>query len=172
MSYFKRDYRRQDGTGFRCEFDASDPDLVDASLADHLDVEPQGVTLHGDTLRTYRLALAATGRVHGTFHGGTVAAGMAAIVTTMNRVNGVYERDLAVRMDAGRQQRPAIVYTNAGTDPYTNNERQRDARRRTRRTSTNVIGIANYDIGHVFSTGGGGVAGLGVVCARATRRAA
>ena len=70
------------------------------------------------TLQRYRLALAATGE-YTAFHGGTVSAGMAAIITTMNRVNGVYERDLAVRMVLVANN-SSIVYTNAATDPYTN----------------------------------------------------
>ncbi|HKL03116.1 MAG TPA: hypothetical protein VJ911_05550, partial [Cryomorphaceae bacterium] len=42
-------------------------------------------------LKTYRIAIAATGE-YTTFHGGTAEDAAAAIATTMNRVNGVYER--------------------------------------------------------------------------------
>jgi subtilisin-like proprotein convertase family protein len=113
------------------------------------------------SLRTYRLAVAATGE-YTTFHGGTVALALAAQVTTMNRVNGVYEKEIAITMTIIANNN-LIVYTNASTDPYTNgtpgtmiNQNQTNI--------TNVIGSANYDIGHVFGTNSGGLAGLGVVC--------
>lgn len=113
------------------------------------------------TKRTYRLALAATGE-YTTFQGGTVALAQAAQVTTMNRVNGVYMRDLAVTLTIIANNN-LLIYTNASTDPYTNgnpgsmiNENQTNV--------TSVIGSANYDIGHVFGTNSGGLAGLGVVC--------
>lgn len=115
----------------------------------------------GAQLRTYRLAVAATGE-YTQFHGGTVALGLAAIVTTMNRVNGIYEREVAVRMTLVADNN-LLVYTNPATDPYTNN----DPGALLDENQTNidaVIGSANYDVGHVFSTGGGGLAALGVPC--------
>lgn len=113
-------------------------------------------------LRTYRLALAATGE-YTVFHGGTVPLALAAQATTMNRVNGVYERDMAITMVMVPNNN-VIVYTNGGTDPYANG----NAGTMINQNQTNCdaqIQSANYDIGHVFGTNSGGLAGLGVVCA-------
>ena len=112
-------------------------------------------------LRTYRLALAATGE-YTTFHGGTIAGALAAQVTSMNRVNGVYIQDLSVKMIIVANNN-LIIYTNAATDPYSNNSGS--AMLSQNQTNLDaVIGSANYDIGHVFSTGGGGVAYLNSPC--------
>jgi Metallo-peptidase family M12B Reprolysin-like/FG-GAP-like repeat len=121
---------------------------------------------NGATLRTYRLALAATGE-YTTVFGGTVSGAMAAMTTSMNRVNQVYEKDVAVRMVMVANNN-LIVYTNGATDPYAND----DGFTMLGQNQTNidtVIGSANYDVGHVFSTGGGGVASLSVPCSAGSK---
>lgn len=118
------------------------------------------------TLRTFRLAMSVTGE-YTAYFGGTKALALAAINASMTRVNGVFEKDFAVRMVLIANN-DAVIYTNASTDPYSaaatgaggawNSELQN--------TLTSVIGEANYDVGHLFgATGGGGNAGcIGCVC--------
>ncbi len=122
---------------------------------------PRAAAQPGEQLRTYRLALACTGE-YAQFHGGTTAGALSAMVTTMNRVNGVYERDVAIHMDIIANNN-LIIYLNGATDPYTNNS----GSTMLNENQTNcdaVIGSSNYDIGHVFSTGGGGIAQLNGPC--------
>jgi len=115
----------------------------------------------GTQLRTYRLALACTGE-YAVARGGTALSAMSSMVTTMNRVDGVYETEVAIRMVIISNDN-LLVYTNGSTDPYTNGNGS-TMLTENQNNITSVIGSANYDIGHVFSTGGGGIAGLGVVC--------
>jgi hypothetical protein len=127
---------------------------------------------HGTQLRTYRLALAATAEytaaapASGGALAGSKEAALARMTATMNRVNGIYERELSVRMTVatGTVGDPtALIFTNPATDGYTNDD---GFAMLTENQSTidTVVGSANYDIGHVFSTGGGGVAYLRSPC--------
>lgn len=111
------------------------------------------------TLRTYRIAVAADGE-YTAFHGGTKELGLAAVVTMINRLNEVYERDLAIKLELVADN-DKIIYIDATTDPYANDDTDLD-----KNTSVldREIGNDNYDLGHIVGTGGGGVAGYGVVC--------
>ena len=126
-------------------------------------------------LRTFKLALATT-EEYSNFHvdaagvgaGSTridsVNAVMSALTVTMTRVNAVFERDVALTMQlVANNDQLIFLETDAGNDPYTNNDGSAMLTEN-QITIDNIIGAPNYDIGHVFSTGGGGVAFLGSSC--------
>ena len=156
ISYARRDYMSASKEPFTCHFnDIQQPE----PLFNKSDVLP--LISSGTQRRTYRTVIAATGE-YTVFHGGTKLAAMNAIVVALNRVNGIYERDVAVRMILVANN-DLVVYTDGATDPYTNN----DGFAMLSQNQTNldtVIGSAKYDIGHVFSTGGGGIAQLWGPC--------
>ena len=156
ISYNVKDYSRD--VKFICE-------VVDNAIAS----KGQGSQLAaaaclGTNLRTYRLALACTGEYAVAVAGATptVAAVAAAMLTSMNRVNGVYEKEVSLRMTLIANNNN-LIYLNGATDPYTNNNGATMLGENQANIDA-VIGTANYDIGHVFSTGGGGIASLNSPC--------
>jgi hypothetical protein len=164
VSHFKRapaDLDVESRDAFGCEL-VEDPEMVAEieRLVEERNNMPR-LRQTGQQLRTYSTAIAATGE-YTTYHGGTVALGLAAVTTSLNRVTGVYEREVSVRMQLVANNN-LIIYTNGATDPYTNNNGSTMLGQNQANLDA-VIGPANYDIGHVFSTGGGGIAFLGVVC--------
>lgn len=155
-------YKKSDKVKSLTPFECSVVDDVKSTI-DPLSLRPNA---DDATLRTFRLAMSVTGE-YTAYFGGTKALALAAINASMTRVNGVFEKDFAVRMVLIANN-DAVIYTNASTDPYSaaatgaggawNSELQN--------TLTSVIGEANYDVGHLFgATGGGGNAGcIGCVC--------
>lgn len=126
-------------------------------------------------LRTFRLALVCSGE-YADFHLGAgqqnipstatdqekKAAILSAMNTSMTRVNGVFEKDLSVKMVlvANNDQ---LIFLDKNTDGITDGN-PNSMINEVQTKCDLLIGSANYDIGHIFSIGGDGLAGLGVVC--------
>ncbi|MEI2747185.1 MAG: reprolysin-like metallopeptidase [Ferruginibacter sp.] len=115
------------------------------------------------TLRSYRLAVACTGEYAQAVGGTTAPLLHSAIVTSVNRVNGVYEQEVSVRLVLIANNNLIEFLTPAG-DQFTGNDNATILINESQTVINNNIGSANYDIGHTFSTGGGGLAQLGCVC--------
>lgn len=121
-------------------------------------------------LRNFRLALSVTGE-YTSYFGGTKALALAAINNSMTRVNGVFEKDFGVHMNL-ISNNDLVIYTSASSDPYSAASTGSNGawNQELQTTLTNVIGSANYDVGHLFgASGGGGNAGcIGCVCKNPT----
>lgn len=129
--------------------------------------KPIAQTTGGSTgqLKTLRLAQSCNAEYSnwfGAFSSADVALVLAAYNATLTRCNGVYEKDLALHLNL-ISNTTDVIYYNPSTDPYTTLS---SWNKQLQTTLTNVIGEANYDIGHMFgASGGGGNAGcIGCVC--------
>jgi subtilisin-like proprotein convertase family protein len=119
----------------------------------------QRLNTNDKKLRTYRLAQSCTAEYGNIFAGsGTIAQQKANIqaqmVITMTRVNGVYEKDLAITMIFIANNDALIYLGDTTLDPWSG-----EYNNQTGFTIDVNVGFTSYDIGHNFNTSGGGNAG-------------
>jgi hypothetical protein len=130
--------------------------------------------IDGGVLRKYQIGVATTveysefqwlaaGLTVGDTDSDKKDAVQAAIVVSIDRLNQIYERDLGVTLELIPNNRDVIYLGATNSDPYTNDSGP-TMLGENQNIFNNVIGGGNYDIGHVFSTGGGGIASTPSVC--------
>lgn len=148
VSYDQRDAPKDAGSTSCLVLGADQPLAQLQSKPSSNSGSASGIAATGATLRTYRLALAATAEYTQQYGGGTVGGALSALTTTLNAVDAIYERDLSIRLMLVDNE-TSIIFTNTATDGYTSdnasllltqNQAILDQR----------IGSANYDIGFVL----------------------
>jgi hypothetical protein len=159
ICYYKKDYTKRSSSFVPCGVTDSREDELGTGRIVAGNENPQLAVVNGLTKRTYRLALACTQEYASVVTGGnpTKPGVLSAMTTTMNRINGVYEKELAITMQLIANN-DNIIYL-AEPDPYSSGSMTEN-----QTNITNTIGAANYDIGHLFKKSDGGISDLGCVC--------
>ena len=118
-------------------------------------------------LRTFRLALSCTGEYAQLF-GGTKILALSGMNNTITRINGIFERDFGAKFII-ISNNDAVIYTDPLTDPYSDSSVKSNWRSEVKTTLNTVIGLANYDIGHLLgansiNVNSGDAGCIGCVC--------
>lgn len=125
---------------------------------------------NGSIRHIYRLAVSCTGEYAEAVVGmnPTKPQVMSKIIATVNRINGVYERELSVSFNLviGNDD---IIYTDPATDPYSCNLNLTCLINEVQTNIAATIDNDNYDIGHIFCTAGGGLAALSATCSNGSK---
>ncbi|WP_124980081.1 reprolysin-like metallopeptidase [Nonlabens xiamenensis] len=158
--YNRRNLHRSPDDDFQCHV----MDVVDDNTARAFEEQDFSKAFEDRFFRRYRIAIAATAE-YTAYHddgdnsnGNAVADALAGIIVTLTRVNSVYEQEMSMQFEL-IPNNDQVIYTNPNTDPYDNYSGSAMLGQNVT-TLQNQIGSSNYDIGHVFSTGGGGIAGV------------
>ncbi|NLP57775.1 zinc-dependent metalloprotease family protein [Lutibacter sp. B1] len=162
---------------FECKFD--EINTSETTKTNSTNVSERAGDVNDGKLRKFRLAIATTGeysQYHLSYQGVNAtatdavkkAAVLSAINVTMTRVNGIYERDLSITMELVANNTD-IIFLNADTDGFTNDDGE-VLIDESQTVIDTYIGFSNYDIGHTFSTGGGGLAQINSPCTNGKAR--
>jgi hypothetical protein len=117
---------------------------------------------NGSTLRTYRMAIITTGEFY-TSNGGNATSAQAAVVSIVNSLKAVYEKEASVSFTLVATK----LYTDSTTDPFNGSDALKAAEVFGGLATSEPANFAltNYDIGHVLhGASGGGVAYLNGPC--------
>ncbi|MES2703318.1 MAG: zinc-dependent metalloprotease family protein [Bacteroidota bacterium] len=180
MAHYKRNEVRGINERMKCLVKGEDED---GPAGEAMEMVQTGLpklaakTFNGHNLRSYRLALSANNfycRAATGLTTPTIAQAFSKMTITMNRVNGIYNRDFSVQMNFIANEDTLIWPTATGSingnDPFNSiNSSGGACLGQNQTTVTARVGSANYDLGHVFTTGGGGISSLGVVCASGSK---
>jgi len=110
-------YKKQDtnpANNYNCSTDDINSTLI------RNEVNAQSRSISDGQLRTYRLALSCTGE-YAQYHGGTTADALAAMATTINRVNSIFMRELSLQVQIVANN-DRVVFLNGATDPFNNQD--------------------------------------------------
>jgi subtilisin-like proprotein convertase family protein len=130
----------------------------------HFDDIMQTRSVEGEIpLRVYRIAIACTGE-WGAVRG-TPENAMADIVTGVNRMNQIFENELAIRVVLINNNELLLNF-DGDTDPYENSDSGSDMLALNTFIINNKVGNNAYDLGHVYarSCDTGGIARLSSLC--------
>lgn len=122
-------------------------------------------------LKVYRFALSCTGE-WGSIRG-SVENALADMNTGINRINQIYENELAIRLVL-IDENDQLINLDSQTDPYILVAEGSDMLNANTNITNLRVGADAYDIGHVYHTpcDVGGIAALGSMCREATKAAA
>ncbi len=121
-------------------------------------------------LRAYQFALACTGE-YAVGHGGTLELVLSSLVLAANTLNSVLERDMDMRLVLIANN-DLIVFLDPDGDPYNNSTIGTALLGQNENVLNQVIGLSNFDVGHVFTGACSDVGGVvsGSVCSAGKAR--
>lgn len=146
-------------------------------ISKHQSSDNTTLKANNQVFKTYRLALSVTAE-YTQYFGGTKEKALAAMTNTMTRVNGVFEKDMAINFQLV-DDTDQLIFTDAATDPYSNSDigmnddpiygnshEMQVWNVELQKYLRDSFGESKYDIGHLFGhEGGGGNAGcIGCIC--------